>query len=182
MYGEKLSNAVRLRVPTGDVWEIELQRCAAAVWLEKKGWEGFASFYSLGFGHLLVFRFVEVGIPEFEVIIFDKSTLEIEYPKVRCSIEAEPSDRGRMQNQEQVIRSPKKPWRDHESPSQLKPLKKMKISPNKVSCRKLEKIQKEEKGDHDRKSKNPINFFVIIDVMDVLSATFEEIKSLMIVN
>ncbi|KAH7850740.1 hypothetical protein Vadar_002284 [Vaccinium darrowii] len=76
-YGKNLGNRGFLRVPSGAVWTIELVTSNGDVWM-CNGWKEFAKFYSLGFGHLLVFRYD--GSYNFDVFIFDKSASEIEYP------------------------------------------------------------------------------------------------------
>ncbi|XP_059639687.1 B3 domain-containing transcription factor VRN1-like, partial [Cornus florida] len=47
------------------------------VWLQN-GWQEFKVYYSIGHGHLLVFRYD--GNSHFHVLIFDLSGTEIEYP------------------------------------------------------------------------------------------------------
>ncbi|KAH7851110.1 hypothetical protein Vadar_007437 [Vaccinium darrowii] len=76
-YGKNLGNHVFLRVPSGAVWTAELVTSNDAVWM-CNGWKEFAKYYSLGFGHLLVFRYD--GSYNFHVLIFDKSASKIEYP------------------------------------------------------------------------------------------------------
>ena len=46
------------------------------VWL-LSGWQEFAEYYSIGYGHCLVFRYD--GDSTFRVLIFDKTASEIEY-------------------------------------------------------------------------------------------------------
>ncbi|KAH7851544.1 hypothetical protein Vadar_013187 [Vaccinium darrowii] len=76
-YGKNLGNRGFLRVPSGAVWTVELVTSNGDVWM-CSGWKEFAKFYSLCFGHLLVFRYD--GSYNFDVFIFDKSASEIEYP------------------------------------------------------------------------------------------------------
>ncbi|XP_059643058.1 B3 domain-containing transcription factor VRN1-like [Cornus florida] len=76
-YGKHLSNLVFLKVPTGAVWKVELVDSDGAVWLQN-GWQEFREYYSIGYGHFLVFRYV--GNSHFHVLIFDMSASEIEYP------------------------------------------------------------------------------------------------------
>lgn len=81
-YGTHLSNSniVSLKVPTNDAWKVELRTGDGSVWLEK-GWPEFLNFYSIKHGDLLVFQH-ETGScsNEFDVVIFDTTVVEIEYP------------------------------------------------------------------------------------------------------
>ncbi|XVE82716.1 hypothetical protein DITRI_Ditri16bG0028300 [Diplodiscus trichospermus] len=76
-YGNGMSSPTFLRVPTGEVWKVELTKSDGKIWL-KDGWKEFSNHYSLDFGHFLVFRYE--GNSNFHVVIFDSSTSEIEYP------------------------------------------------------------------------------------------------------
>ncbi|KAF7113889.1 hypothetical protein RHSIM_RhsimUnG0104300 [Rhododendron simsii] len=76
-YGKNVGNHVFLKVPSGAVWKVELERSNGVVWM-CNGWKEFANYYSIGFGHLLVFRYD--GNCNFNVLIFDTSASEIEYP------------------------------------------------------------------------------------------------------
>ncbi|XP_031388778.1 B3 domain-containing protein At3g18960-like [Punica granatum] len=80
-YGKdlSLSNAVILKVPNGDAWEVELRKGASDVWLQK-GWLDFANFYSIKHGYFLVFKYEPGSSNGFDVVVFDKSATEIEYP------------------------------------------------------------------------------------------------------
>ncbi|KAK9285079.1 hypothetical protein L1049_024264 [Liquidambar formosana] len=86
-YGECLSNFVYLKVPGGAIWRVELIKRDHEVWLQR-GWEEFAEYYSIGFGHFLVFRYE--GNSRFQVLIFDKTALEIEYPLNATQLGEEP--------------------------------------------------------------------------------------------
>lgn len=70
-------NKVSLKVPSGDVWEVELHREGGDLWL-RNGWQEFVEFYRIKFGHFLVFRYQ--GNSEFHVLVFNRSTSEIKYP------------------------------------------------------------------------------------------------------
>ncbi|KAH7850776.1 hypothetical protein Vadar_002877 [Vaccinium darrowii] len=76
-YGKNLGSHVFLKVPSGAVWKVELVKSNGGVWM-CNGWKEFAKYYSIGYGHLLVFRYD--GSYNFHVIIFDTSASEIEYP------------------------------------------------------------------------------------------------------
>ncbi|GMJ08775.1 hypothetical protein HRI_004546700 [Hibiscus trionum] len=75
-YGNQLSSPVKLEVPSGAIWQVELTKSDERVWLQK-GWREFAEHYSLEFGSFLVFRYQ--GNDHFHVLIFDRSASEIEY-------------------------------------------------------------------------------------------------------
>ncbi|KAK4488351.1 hypothetical protein RD792_004109 [Penstemon davidsonii] len=76
-YAQNLPSRVSVKVPDGLVWEVELVHSNGEFWLEK-GLEEFKKYYSLDFGHLLVFEYD--GKSQFEVVIFDNTASEIEYP------------------------------------------------------------------------------------------------------
>ncbi|KAK3432744.1 hypothetical protein EUGRSUZ_D00267 [Eucalyptus grandis] len=76
-YGNHLSSLAFLKVSLGSNWPIELKKCNnGTVWLQK-GWREFMEYYSIGHGHLIVFKYE--GDSTFRAIIFDKSTSEIDY-------------------------------------------------------------------------------------------------------
>ncbi|XP_030553495.1 B3 domain-containing transcription factor VRN1-like [Rhodamnia argentea] len=75
--GKDLSNSVLLEVPDGSTWTIELEKCNNDMVLLWKGWREFMEHYSIGHGHLLVFKYE--GSSAFRVIIFNKSASEIDY-------------------------------------------------------------------------------------------------------
>ncbi|KAL3730300.1 hypothetical protein ACJRO7_027326 [Eucalyptus globulus] len=75
--GKDISSSVLLKVPGGSAWTIELENCnndLVSLW---KGWREFMEHYSIGLGHLIVFKYK--GNSTFHVIIFDKSASEIDY-------------------------------------------------------------------------------------------------------
>ncbi|KAL6332114.1 hypothetical protein AAG906_020796 [Vitis piasezkii] len=76
-YGNSLSNFVFLHLPTGAEWRVELLKLHGEV-LFGSGWQRFADFYSIGYGHFLLFRYE--GSSHFHVLIFDMTASEIEYP------------------------------------------------------------------------------------------------------
>ncbi|OMO62290.1 hypothetical protein COLO4_33145 [Corchorus olitorius] len=83
-YGNQLPSPVHLEVPSGQVWKVELTKSDSKVWLQK-GWQQFAEHYSLQSGHFVVFRYK--GNARFDVVIFDTTATEIEYPCVSCEEE-----------------------------------------------------------------------------------------------
>ncbi|XP_050237265.1 B3 domain-containing transcription factor VRN1-like [Mercurialis annua] len=78
-YGNHLSSPVLLKVGNGKTWKIGLSKCDDGIWLQK-GWQEFVHHYSLVHGYLLVFEFHQRNTCHFNVIIFDNSSLEIDYP------------------------------------------------------------------------------------------------------
>ncbi|KNA12123.1 hypothetical protein SOVF_128690 [Spinacia oleracea] len=76
-HGSNLSNVIYLNIPSGKVWEFDLVRENGKTFLQK-GWPEFVKFYSLNDGHCLLFKYE--GESRFDVVIFDTSTSEIEYP------------------------------------------------------------------------------------------------------
>lgn len=80
-YGNDLlsSRTVVLRLPDGAEWKMGLSRSGGRVWL-KNGWQEFARNYCLSCGTFMVFRYA--GTCCFEVVIFDLSCTEIEYPRL----------------------------------------------------------------------------------------------------
>ncbi|XP_062102235.1 B3 domain-containing transcription factor VRN1-like isoform X1 [Humulus lupulus] len=77
-YCGSLSSQVFLELPCGSRWEVGLTKSSdGKVWIEK-GWKNFAEHCSLGRGNLLIFRYK--GNSQFNVIIFDNTTVEIDYP------------------------------------------------------------------------------------------------------
>ncbi|KAK8482108.1 hypothetical protein V6N13_111522 [Hibiscus sabdariffa] len=76
-HGKYISSPALLRVPSGEVWKVELTKSDGKTWLDN-GWLQFSNHFSLGFGDLLVFRYD--GNSNFHVVIFDTSASEIQYP------------------------------------------------------------------------------------------------------
>ena len=59
------------------MFEVEFIQSNGEILLQK-GWKEFKERYSIGFGHLLVFEYD--GNSQFDVVIFDTSASEINYP------------------------------------------------------------------------------------------------------
>ncbi|XP_061336825.1 B3 domain-containing transcription factor VRN1-like [Gastrolobium bilobum] len=76
-YGGDMSNPMFLKPPDGTEWEVFWTKHDGVTWLQR-GWIAFATYYSLDHGHLVLFEYKQTC--NFEVHIFDKSTLEIDYP------------------------------------------------------------------------------------------------------
>ncbi|KAJ1440359.1 DNA-binding barrel domain superfamily [Sesbania bispinosa] len=76
-YGGDMSNPIFLKPPDGTGWRIYWTKYDGDIWFQK-GWKEFATYYSLDYGHMVLFEYKDTC--HFEVHIFDKSTLEIQYP------------------------------------------------------------------------------------------------------
>ncbi|XP_037493189.1 B3 domain-containing transcription factor VRN1 isoform X1 [Jatropha curcas] len=77
-YGNYLSSPAVLKVPTGAKWRVGLNKCSGEIWFDN-GWQEFVKYYSLAHGSLVVFEYDKKNC-HFNVIIFDKSASEIDYP------------------------------------------------------------------------------------------------------
>ncbi|CAL0318552.1 unnamed protein product [Lupinus luteus] len=76
-FGAVLPNPLFFKPPDGTEWKVYWIKNDGKIWLQK-GWKDFATYYSLDYGHLVVFEYHESS--HFEVHIFDMSALEVEYP------------------------------------------------------------------------------------------------------
>ncbi|KAM7267710.1 hypothetical protein ACFE04_009876 [Oxalis oulophora] len=76
-YGSDIPSSVVLKVPTGAIWRVGVTKCDGGIWLQR-GWREFMNYYSIVYGHFLVFKYVETSM--FNVTIFDPTAVEIEYP------------------------------------------------------------------------------------------------------
>ncbi|KAM7259419.1 hypothetical protein ACFE04_015160 [Oxalis oulophora] len=76
-HGDSLSDPVFLEDPAGETWSVKLTNHNGDLWLED-GWKEFADHYSLGFGHLVIFKYE--GNSLFKVVIFEQNASEISYP------------------------------------------------------------------------------------------------------
>lgn len=72
-----MSNPIFLKLPDGTEWKICHSKLDGDIWFQD-GWKDFATYYSLDHGHVMVFEYKDTS--HFGVHIFDKSSLEIEYP------------------------------------------------------------------------------------------------------
>ncbi|XP_039161188.1 B3 domain-containing protein At3g17010-like [Eucalyptus grandis] len=100
-HGKDLSGLVLLKVAGGLTGRVKLEKSDdAMVWLWK-GWRKFMEHYSIGHGHLLVFR--NEGDSVFHVIIFDKSASEIDYPSSIGSYRASPEGEFLSRKEENVV-------------------------------------------------------------------------------
>ncbi|CAI8612445.1 unnamed protein product [Vicia faba] len=85
-HGQGLPNVICLKTSNGENWKINLVMNDGKIWFGQ-GWKEFAQYYSLGYGHLLVFKYQRLS--EFHVDIFDTTRVEIEYPPKRVEAEKE---------------------------------------------------------------------------------------------
>ncbi|XP_074318168.1 B3 domain-containing transcription factor VRN1-like [Silene latifolia] len=76
-YGNDLSDVVSLKIPTGKTWIVELLKENGRAWFGD-GWHEFVTYYSICHGYFLVFTYG--GMSRFNVLIFDMTACEIEYP------------------------------------------------------------------------------------------------------
>ncbi|XP_057443808.1 B3 domain-containing transcription factor VRN1-like [Lotus japonicus] len=76
-YGGDMSNPMSIKPPDGTEWKLYWNEHGSDIWFQK-GWKEFSKYYSLDHGHLVLFEYKDAS--HFGVHIFDKSTLEIEYP------------------------------------------------------------------------------------------------------
>ncbi|CAN1157564.1 B3 domain-containing protein At5g18000 [Linum perenne] len=68
-----------LEVPTGDEWEVQLERDSrGVVSFCNDGWRRFTEFYSINSGNFLHFEYK--GCSDFSVFIYETAPTEIEYP------------------------------------------------------------------------------------------------------
>ncbi|CAI0556148.1 unnamed protein product [Linum tenue] len=79
LYGGNLQDSAVLSDPSGTEWTVELTESDGDIWLQK-GFREFAEFYSLSHGYLVVFELVDRWISRFNVVVFDPTATEIEYP------------------------------------------------------------------------------------------------------
>ncbi|XP_074318179.1 B3 domain-containing protein LOC_Os12g40080-like [Silene latifolia] len=76
-YGNDLSDVVSLKFPTGKTWKVKLLKENGRAWFND-GWHEIVTYYSICPGHFLMFTYG--GTSRFNVLIFDMTTCEIEYP------------------------------------------------------------------------------------------------------
>ncbi|XP_061358912.1 B3 domain-containing transcription factor VRN1-like [Gastrolobium bilobum] len=76
-YGGDMPNPMFLKPEDGTEWELFWTKNDGDIWLQK-GWKEFSTYYSLDHGHMVLFEYKHTS--HFDVRIFDKSTLEINYP------------------------------------------------------------------------------------------------------
>ena len=68
-----------VKLPCGSKWKMKLRKYDDKFWLEK-GWPEFVKHYLIERGHMLTLRYD--GNSEFHAVIFDTSTVEIDYPPI----------------------------------------------------------------------------------------------------
>ncbi|CAN1157569.1 B3 domain-containing protein At4g01580, partial [Linum perenne] len=97
MIGNQLQvhDCVTLEVPTGDEWEVQLERDSrGVVSFCNDGWRRFTKFYSIISGNFLHFEYK--GCSDFLVFIYETAPTEIDYPLRNdgqdSSVQTEPAD------------------------------------------------------------------------------------------
>ncbi|KAK7256215.1 hypothetical protein RIF29_29653 [Crotalaria pallida] len=91
-YGEGLPKIVFLKPSNGVEWKVNLVKHDGGIWFQE-GWKEFAEYHSLAEGYIVVFRYEKAS--NFQVLIFDLSALEIDYPFKRVeSKRASSNDQG----------------------------------------------------------------------------------------
>ncbi|XP_059665156.1 uncharacterized protein LOC132311301 [Cornus florida] len=76
-YGDELSAVSILTVPTGQVSHVALEKTDKMIWF-CDGWQQFMEHHSISYGSFLVFKYK--GNSSFDVLIFDLTATEIQYP------------------------------------------------------------------------------------------------------
>ena len=135
-------------VPSGDTWHVELTKSDGDVWLQN-GWQGFVEHYFLKRGHFLVFKYE--GDCNFQVLIFDMTASEIEYPYI-SNIEDHKSDEERQEPNKEEAKAvtsleilhetpPRKKTREKSRSSCSRPRKKLRTTPiDKSKCNSILEI------------------------------------------
>ncbi|CAJ1977624.1 unnamed protein product [Sphenostylis stenocarpa] len=88
-YWVDIANPLLLLLPEGAKWKRNWTRIGVDVWLVDT-WKNFAEFYSLDVDNYLLFKYL--GKSQFEVVIFNHSGVEIEYPLMETTLDAEEND------------------------------------------------------------------------------------------
>ena len=74
-----------LTVPYGGIWQVGLKKVDNKIWF-CNGWQDFVEYHSIYYVYFVVFRCE--GKSSFHVLIFDKTTIEIQYPlNNNCKLE-----------------------------------------------------------------------------------------------
>ncbi|KAI9182702.1 hypothetical protein LWI28_028032 [Acer negundo] len=94
IFGNELST-VTLTVPNGQVWKVGLIRDGRTIWF-RDGWHDFVQYNSISAGYFLVFKYG--GNSNFNVLIFDLTACEIEYPYYGNELE---NDRHNLSRQDE---------------------------------------------------------------------------------
>ncbi|CAL1380462.1 unnamed protein product [Linum trigynum] len=88
--GEGLLDSAILKVPSGLSWTVDVVSDGIGVWFGN-GWQDFAEFHLLEYGHFLVFEYK--GCSSFYVVICDRTATEIVYPITRTASNPQPADK-----------------------------------------------------------------------------------------
>ncbi|XP_031283878.1 B3 domain-containing transcription factor VRN1-like [Pistacia vera] len=74
-FADELSAVAKLSIPNGHDWQVTID--GKNIWFQD-GWHDFVQYYSVSTGYFLVFKHAKNST--FEVLIFDKTACEIQYP------------------------------------------------------------------------------------------------------
>ncbi|KAM1907487.1 hypothetical protein ACFX14_027122 [Malus domestica] len=96
-YEDFIGDKMFLEVPNGLVWPVELSRRDCEIWL-RRGWLKFARFYFLELGCLLLFTYKGV-YSHFQVRIFRRNTLEMDYFNLSDEDETDSNSSGEIECQ-----------------------------------------------------------------------------------
>lgn len=74
---EELSSDATLKTPNGCVWQVGVTKDKGKIWLDD-GWHHFVKDHSICVAYFLVFKYAKNST--FDVLIFDMTACEIDYP------------------------------------------------------------------------------------------------------
>ncbi|KEH32781.1 B3 DNA-binding domain protein [Medicago truncatula] len=76
-FGNELDNVATITVPDGREWNMELKKCGGQIFF-CNNWQQFAEYYCIYYGCYLDFKYE--GNSKFNVVIYDRTSVEISYP------------------------------------------------------------------------------------------------------
>uniref|UniRef100_A0A1S3C6V0 TF-B3 domain-containing protein n=2 Tax=Cucumis melo TaxID=3656 RepID=A0A1S3C6V0_CUCME len=145
--GSMLFNKVTLFLPDGANWKIQLKKSDGKIFF-RRGWPEFVQFYSVQPGYFLVFQLK--GICCFNVLIFDTSATEIDYP-IRGLLDIIPKSRNEDEEESiqilnEMVLKKRRMEKEEETPAyrSLRGLKKMMRKNAKVKIAKNRGITSDE--------------------------------------
>lgn len=99
-FGDELSAVATLNVPNGRVWQVGLRKDGSKFWLQD-GWDNFAEYHSIAVGYFLVFKYAKNST--FDVLVFDMTACEIDYPYDYEETESKEGDEMETENSVEII-------------------------------------------------------------------------------
>ncbi|XP_052288120.1 B3 domain-containing transcription factor VRN1-like isoform X2 [Citrus sinensis] len=99
-FGDELSAVATLNVPNGRVWQVGLRKDGRKIWLQD-GWDNFAEYHSIAVGYFLVFKYAKNST--FDVLVFDMTACEIDYPYDYEETESEEGDEMETENSVEIL-------------------------------------------------------------------------------